>query len=145
MPKGQEIVERIKSGPHWRLLIRPLPFIGDRVPYEELLPTMARAKVQFRGWDFPHINRQEPVLRGTDWIASADDFRGHIEYWRFYTSGQFIYLGSVREATDPDWKAKLAQTARFGLLVASDEFDWSQVPGFFDVVNFVYVLTEFFE
>lgn len=145
MPEQADIIDRIKSGPHWRLLIRPRPYIENRLPLEECLPTVAKATVLFRGWDFPHLNPHERPVTGTNYVASSDHFRGHLEYWRVFTSGQFVYLSGVRESTEPGWKDKLAYGARNRIVAPSQDFDWSQVPGFIDVVNFVYTITEFFE
>jgi hypothetical protein len=82
---------------------------------------------------------------GQDFVASYDDFQGHLEYWRAYMSGQFVYLSSVREATEPGWREKLERGARHRMISPSKDFDWSSVPGFIDVQNFVYTVTEFFE
>lgn len=144
MPRYDEFVERIKNGPHWRLLIQPQPYVQGRLPLEELLPTIGRATVRFRGWDFPHLDRNGRPAMGSNYVAAGNDFMGHLEYWRMYMSGQFLYLSGVRESTEPGWKDKLVRTARFRILVGED-FDWTKVPGFFEVVNFIYVVTEFFE
>jgi hypothetical protein len=137
--------------PHWahpRVVelcpVAKEPFLESRMPLEEVLPTVSRATVRFRGWDFPHLNPHKPPEYHANYVASSDEFRGHLEYWRAFMSGQFLYLSGVREATEPGWKEKLAHSAQNRVLVTED-FDWSRVPGFIDVVNLVYTITEFFE
>jgi len=143
--RNPERLDTIKAGPHWRVVIRPQPYLEERIPHEELFRTVARSTVRYRGWDFPHLNPHEQPEVRTSFVASSDDFYGHVEYWRLYTSGQFVYLGGVREATEPGWREKLQRTAQFRLLVPGGEFDWSQVPGFIEILNFVYVMTEIWE
>jgi hypothetical protein len=77
---------------------------------------------------------------GGRWIAGWSDFMGHLEYWRFYQSSQFLYLGSIREVTDKEWAARLRNTQHF-----IDRRDISDVPGFLSITNFVYRVTEIFE
>jgi hypothetical protein len=55
---------------------------------------------------------------------------GHIEYWRFYQSGQFIHLFSVPEAANQDWRRK---------------YEDVEAPGILSVKNFLFTVTEIFE
>ena len=57
------------------------------------------------------------------------------EYWRFYQSGQFLHLFSVREITEERWRTKLRRR------LPAD----SDVPGVFSILNFLYTVTEIFE
>jgi hypothetical protein len=139
-----DFVTQIKEGPHWRLVIRPQPHVDERLPLEECLGTVAAATVHFRGWDFPHFNRRESPEIRVDSVGSADNFRGHLEYWRQFQSGQFVYIASVREWSLGEWGETLRRASERHLNV-SESFDWPAVPGFVDLVNFVYIITEFFE
>jgi len=67
---------------------------------------------------------------------------GHLEYWRFYQSTQFIYLGSVREVTQADWDRKLRETMKWH---GHGNVDIDAVPGFLSLTNSIYSITEFFE
>ncbi len=67
---------------------------------------------------------------------------GHLEYWRFYLSTQFLYLGSVREVTETEWLAKLRKTMEWH---AHARHDIQSVPGFLSITNFTYNVTEIFE
>src|SRR6266542_3996892 len=145
MSSAEGILEQIKAGPHWRVVIRPMPYVEERLQLEDCLPAVARATVRFRGWDFPHFNRNMPPEMRTNFAGSAESFHGHLEYWRVYQSGQFAYLSSVREWSESAWSAKLRQAASHRIVAVDEDFDWAAVPGFIEVVNFVYTITEFFE
>jgi hypothetical protein len=124
--------------PHWRVLFRPESYERERIArLADCLRIVERSQVRLRGWDFPHVSHR-PEERGTgeNWVASWSSFMGHLEYWRFYQSTQFVYLGSVRESTEPEWDQRLRREAQshFGYL----EFDVNNVPGFFSIRNFIY-------
>jgi hypothetical protein len=63
---------------------------------------------------------------------------GLVEYWRFYQSTQFLYLGAVREMS-PEWHDNLKRTFRPLNGAPVD------IPGFVSIVNLIYTMTEFFE
>lgn len=132
--------------PHWRVNFRPDQY------KEDLIPSLARCfeiiqknKLSLRGWDYPHLSHRETERGvGNNWVASWCEFMGHKEYWRFYQSGQFLHLFSVREATEAGWKQKMQSEMQSHLSYLRD-LDWNQVPGFISIVNFTYSLTEIFE
>lgn len=135
---------QIKQGPHWRVLVRPIPYAASQLAMSNLAGALQRTTVRIRGWDFPHVDRQIPLERGVDFVGSSSSFMGHLEYWRFYQSAQLVYLSSLRETTEPDWDRKLRQGAAHRIVVPAD-FDWSGVPGFIEMRNFIYTVTEVFE
>lgn len=140
-----ELPVPITYHPHWRVLFRPQSYERERIPrLADCMRIIGRNQVQLRGWDFPHIShRQEEKGTGTNWVASWSDFMGHLEYWRFHQSTQFLYLGSVRERTEPGWDEKLRQQAQSHFRRLG--FDAANAPGFFHLHNFIYTVTEYFE
>jgi hypothetical protein len=106
-----------------------------------------KTKVRLRGWDYPHLSRRREELEtGQDYVASCSDFMGHLEYWRFYQSGQFLHLFSVREQSEPEFRQHLEALTRSHLGWGDmKDFDWSNVPGFISITNFLYTVTEVFE
>lgn len=136
---GVKIPVPVLSSPHWRVKFRPDEY------KRELIPTLKRCfeiieknKVRLRGWDYPHLDTERG--QGNNWVASWSDFRGHLEYWRLYQSGQFVHLFSVGEATIPEWRQKLQ--SHFSHIQG---IDWQSVPGFISILNFIYTMTEIFE
>ena len=130
--------------PHWRVNFRPSIYAPNRLETLSVgLDLLQKTRVSLRGWDFPHISsRPADLIFGDSWVAGWSDFKGHLEYWRFYQSTQFLYLGSVREATEPDWALKLRATMKSH---ANNNVDLDAVPGFLSLTNCIYNITEYFE
>ncbi len=96
------LLPKIKSRGYWEIVIQPLPFVEKRVANILDLRQIARTKqVAIRGWHFPHYGREGPQV-GPDYVAQETDFLAHVEAWRFYQSGMFVYLGGYRV----DWAAQ---------------------------------------
>lgn len=134
--------------PHWRVNFRLDAYD------EELIPSLAKCfqlieqtKLSLRGWDYPHLSgRANERAQGSNWVASWSAFSGRNEYWRLYQSGQFLHLFSIEEATNPEWRRELQARAQSHLSWGSlKETDWSAVPGFISINNFIYTVTEIFE
>jgi hypothetical protein len=132
----------VRDYPHWRVTYRPATYEENRIAtLSECFETVSKNRVSFRGWDFPHMpSGSDDVAYGDHWVAAWSDFMGHLEYWRFYQSTQYLYLGSVREVTEKGWAEKLRATQHF----INDE-DLAAAPGFLSITNFTYNVTEIFE
>src|ERR671931_2326189 len=87
--------------PHWRVNIRPVIYQEELIPsLAKCFETVEQTKVRLRGWDYPHLStKNNQRCQGVNWAGSWSNFMGHNEYWRFYQSGQFIHLFSIREFT----------------------------------------------
>jgi hypothetical protein len=138
----------VLDAPHWRVNFRPEEYNPEMIPsLSQCLQIIEQARVRLRGWDYPHLSHRDTERgRGSNWIASWSDFMGQLEYWRLYQSGQFLHLFSVAEATRPGARKELeAQTK--GHLGWGDlkDLDWSAIPGFISLINFLYTVTEIFE
>ena len=94
-----ELTESIRSKGFWRIDVRPTDYVETRIPNAALKPILDRAVVRLRGWDFPHLDRQGRVSRGNHWLGGETDWSYYRESWRFYQSGQFVYLIGMHE----DW------------------------------------------
>lgn len=132
--------------PHWRVNFRPEVYIGEAIPsLSQCFQIIEKNQVRLRGWYYPHLsNHADERTQGKNWVASWVTFRGHIEYWRFYQSTQFIHYFSVRESTEEGWRAKLQKQTASHLFHNSD-IDWNTVPGFISITNFLYTVTEIIE
>lgn len=133
--------------PRWRVVLRPDEFHADRIPtLSQCWDLVQKSTIRLRGWPYPvmlldHSNR----ISGVNWVGFHSQFAGHIEYWRLYQSGQFVYLGTVREKTNVEWDAKLRKEAahHFGRFAAPDLLP--TVPGFLHIANTIYTVTEYLE
>jgi hypothetical protein len=130
----------IGERPRRRVIIRPAAYEEERLALSHLRRIVERTRVQLRGWDFPHLSsREEEWGRGNNWIASWSTFGGHLQYWRMYQSGQLLHIEGIRETIEEAWDRQLRSAASW---FTANEGD---VEGFFDVMNFLYSMTEVFE
>ena len=82
--------------------------------------------------------------QGQNWVASWANFNGHLEYWRFYQSTQFIHLFAVAERAKIEWHKNIEEAMKWHLSYRED-IDWDSVPGYFSIINFLYTVTEIYE
>lgn len=88
--------DKLDSRGYWRVEIRPVVYRDRRVPSPRVLQrAIERARVELRGWDFPHIGRSWELPEHQSWIGVETDWSVHVELWRAYVSGQFVYRGGV--------------------------------------------------
>jgi len=135
--------------PYWRVVFRPKSYDPELIPsLTDCVKLVEKTRVRLRGWDFPFWSphENEHSLRSTS-IASWANFMGSIEYWELFQSGQFVHLAAVREATRANWREKLqeATMSHLGHWGHLKDFDWKAVPGYIDILNSVYTVTEIFE
>ena len=70
----QSTLDKIRTRGYWRVVIRPTMFEENHVPnHADLLPIIQRNSVQLRGWDYPHVDYQNPPLTGSDWVGQEFD------------------------------------------------------------------------
>lgn len=92
---------KIKSGPHWRVAIRPSRMTPGLVAFAAMEKAIAASQVRLRRWPYPSA---DAARRGTNWIEAEQGRQGSAEYWRLFRSGQFVHLIAVDEDAwvDPD-------------------------------------------
>lgn len=144
--KLSELPTNVLQYPHWRINFRPNKFEEDFIPsLSKCYGIIEKNKLSLRGWDYPYLSSRDTERgQGNNWVASWSEFMGHCEYWRFYQSGQFLHLFSVREVTAGGWKDELQSDLK-SHLSRLDDIDWKTIPGFFSFINFIYSVTEIFE
>ncbi len=145
MSQTLELPVAVLDFPHWRVNIRPLAYEPSTIPtLSECTRLVEKNAVRLRGWDYPHLGRDDERSYGNNWIASWASFGGHLEYWRLYQSSQFVHLFSVREATRQEWRDELQRDTECHLNHYS-EINWSSVPGFLSIINTLYCVVEIVE
>ncbi len=94
-------LQKIHETGYWRVRIRPTEFRKNLIPSLGDCRTIMRSSlVRLRGWDYPRWAEEE-IANGQDWIQGGSDWSSHIEYWRFFQSGQFIHHFAMREDHRP--------------------------------------------
>ena len=135
-----DILDEIRSGPHWKVVVRPQSFEPERIAtLGDCLSAVWDSQVRLRGWPYPYLD--ENLERGEDWLASCvETFEERREYWRFFQSGLFVHYFGFWEDR-PSWRSEIEGRYRtWGL--AADGFSPN---GFLDVDNALYTFTEIFE
>ena len=127
------VLQKAKSRGHWKVVIRPEEFRETRVPdFSTLSDLISRTTVAFRGWDFPHSDIHAGHDIGINWIGQEVDWSEHVETWRLYQSGQFVFIGSIFD----DWQDQS--------IWEPPKADWR--PGaYLPVMDTVFRFTEIYE
>jgi len=98
-----ETLKKIKTRGYWEVLIRPGEFDETRIsPVGKCHEIVRELAVRWRGWPFPCYEIKTRPTTATDHIEQVVDSGFHIEFWRYYQSGQFVHFLSMRE----DWLAE---------------------------------------
>ena len=128
-----ELLDKIRTRGHWRVVIRPSQFLQTRLTeIAALYPTVQKTSVELRGWDFPHLDPHTKPHIDVDWVGQESEWEQYLEVWRFYQSGQFVDIMGM----PGDWRdqSKLWPPGA----------DWK--PGaLLDVGDALYTYTEIFE
>ncbi len=141
----EHLSEKIKKKPHWRVNFRPTSHKTRFENPNAAFNFLQQGQVSLRGWPYPFISdERREQIRAQKYIASGSDFLGHLEYWRMYYSGQFINLFTVREKIDQSWDEKLRKEAS-QLMRRPADLNIADIPGFINIINLLYNLTEIFE
>ena len=95
------LINKIKENGYWKVIIRPIDFEEKRITDKDTAAKIAEnSKIVFRGWDYPHIDHNEGIVRsGPDSVSSFCDWPegGYFEFWKLYLNGQFVHYFSMRE------------------------------------------------
>ncbi|TRC91147.1 hypothetical protein FJV80_04290 [Mesorhizobium sp. WSM4310] len=98
------LLEDIKGAGYWRVNLRPLSVLGEKLSIQKCRDTVSASSVQLRGWDYPHIQHGNDqyggVENGDGFFESWTSFLNHREFWRMYQSGQFLHYASMWEDRD---------------------------------------------
>lgn len=137
----EELINKIKQKGYWKVIIRSTEFVERRIPNkDEAAKIVQESKIVFRGWDYPHIDHREGIVRsGPDSVSSFCDWTegGHFEFWKLYLNGQFIHYFSMIE----DYRMSEEEKERARESFSSSRLD-GQVDRFFSIINALYSITE---
>jgi len=137
------LINKIKENGYWKVLIRPVDFEEKRIADKDAAAkTVESSKIVFRGWDYPHIDHNEGIVRsGPDSVSSFCDWPegGHFEFWKLYLNGQFVHYFSMIE--DYEMSDEEKQRAR-------NSFHFSKLDEnnqrFLSIINVLYTITEIY-
>lgn len=93
-------------------------------------PLIEKLSVNLRGWDFPHIDPRLKCVVDVDWVGQESQWKGFLESWRAYQSGQFVDYTAMEE----DWSPQ--QSVAWGLKAPEK---------FLSIGNAIFTFTEILE
>ncbi|MFH1833376.1 MAG: hypothetical protein ABH816_04440 [Candidatus Levyibacteriota bacterium] len=137
-----KLINKIKENGYWKVIIRPVEFDEKRIVDKDTAAKIVESsKIVFRGWDYPHIDREGIVRSGPDSVSSFCDWPegGHFEFWKLYLNGQFVHYFSMREdyEMNEEQKQKVRQSFHFSKLDKNNE-------RFLSIINVLYAITEIY-
>ncbi len=96
-----DLLKKIISRGYWKITIRPKEFNSELItPISQCISIIKDNSLKLGGWDYPHFDLNIKPLIATDYIEQSTDWWDHLEYWRYYQSGQFIHYCGLGE----DWQ-----------------------------------------
>lgn len=96
----QDLVEKIQNVGHWRVNFRPPNPPDQRLTMAECHEIVNRSRVSIRGWDYPHVQRNQDHggwANVGEYAENWCDWERHAEFWRMYRSTQFLHYRALTE------------------------------------------------
>ena len=101
---NEKLIDLIKGRGYWRINFRPIALPSPEHSLTECQDVIQRTAVRLRGWDYPHIpssfNESQGIDRLETCIQAWSSWSWHLEFWRLYTSEQFLHY----TANSEDWR-----------------------------------------
>ncbi|MGA2496085.1 MAG: hypothetical protein ABSF67_24710 [Roseiarcus sp.] len=98
------LLEKITGYGHWRVNLRPLAALPERLTLARCFEVVEQSRVSIRGWDYPHISRREDAEGGSgragEYFENWCDWHSQVEFWRMYRSGQFLSYNTLNDDTE---------------------------------------------
>ena len=137
------LIDKIIGTGYWKVIIRPVEFNERRIANKDTATKIIEeSKIVFRGWDYPHIDHREGIVRsGPDSVSSFCDWPegGYFEFWKLYLNGQFVHYFSMREDYEMSEKEKqrVKNSFHFSKLDKNNQ-------RFLSIINALYTITEIY-
>lgn len=135
MDNFEQTISTIKGKAYWEINIRPTEYIKHRVDKRQIIDILKKSVVELRGWDYPHIDQNEPPTNFQDGVENYVNWNQHKEFWRLTDSLNFYHLLALRE----DWTEKAEY---HNMWSSGKELEGKMWIG---IMNTLYTITEIFE
>ncbi|HEY1607558.1 MAG TPA: hypothetical protein VGF77_18370 [Allosphingosinicella sp.] len=93
------LLERMRATGHWRVVLRPIAPLSERLSFKQCATLVENARVSLRGWDYPHISHRQDQQGGSgrtdSYYENWCDWMTQVEFWRMYRSGQFLSYNAL--------------------------------------------------
>ena len=138
-PSERAILTQIRTQPYYSVRYQPVSVAN--VPIARLRELLQSNAVSLRGWSFPHYDAKSTVPAQT-YIYGSTDWERHVELWRMYRSGQFVYFGAPWDLA-MDHQDRLRYEFDHNVFSTSDA-QKASVVGLLSLVGIIYSVTEFY-
>jgi hypothetical protein len=132
-----EILTLLRRQPYFSVRITPGRALEAGL--SQVKCAVAECAISLRGWDFPHFESRA-VYNAPSFAFSYVNWERHVEYWRMYQSGQFVFLGASWD-TGASFQDVLMKEVP--LMIARDS-DKESVVGVLSFIGMIYSVTEFY-
>jgi hypothetical protein len=93
-----DILAKIKTQGHWKIIIHPHEFDPNRIgSLNDCKKIIMETKVSLRGWSFPHYDIHKEPRIGLNYVEQDIDWSRFTQFWRYYQSGQFVFFSNLWE------------------------------------------------
>ena len=139
--REKAVLQKIEQDPYFALQLRPeAPNI--KLTHDEARKIVATTKVSLRGWDFPHFLRDE-IRNANSYVFNLVDWERHLEIWRLYFSGQFVYFGNLWDVL-PHYQESLRKEFEHSDPDLPRGRDLESIKGLTSFIGLIYSVTEFY-
>ena len=135
------MIEELKKGAYWRVMIRPHLGEGTLLSLSECRELVKGCHVRLRERPFPYF-KPEKVKDVEGAIQCVHDGKTHREWWRMDPPARFEHYASLRE-DDPLTGDVFAEALDL-LLDETTERGWDDYSGAVGVSSVLFQLTEYF-
>lgn len=133
-------LKNIHKLPRFVASISPQEYQKKTLSGRDAIKPIQEAQVRARGWYFPHINGPS-MGPNSDYLQDSIDIEGwsnHVERWRFYASGLFVFEGMLWEYPNAELQRQMRiQADRYMSSGAR-----SNAEGFVSFVGAIYAISE---
>ncbi|MHB8152481.1 MAG: hypothetical protein ACYDGW_05920 [Vulcanimicrobiaceae bacterium] len=138
-------INDIEQQPRFVVAIAPLRYDAERLSIERCVDIVSTCQVRVRGWSFPYSNR-EGIVSGerNRYIMHETEVQGiikHLERWRMYRSGQFVFRMMLWEVPDASVQEKMRENADGSNY---RHWDFDKLNGFVSFIGVIYSISEAF-
>ena len=138
-----QVNDLLNELPGFVLSIEPQAYNSTLIEVERYEKIIASAQVRARGWSFPYYKSTDLEIGTGESYCSHETLAltsvNHIEQWRLYRSGQFLFRMKLWEAGDEGLQEKMRSGMRHSDL--SDK-QLAATPGFISFIALIYSVSE---
>lgn len=118
--------------------IRPTVYDAEALSLVQCREIVSASQVLARGWYFPHINRDAISVGSRGMFVNNETdgggFQHHIERWRMYRSGHFLFTAKLWEVSDEEIQGRMRDN-----MFANTRSD---IEGFISFIGQIYSISE---